>query len=65
VEETPIDEEERVTGFCLDDAQLGELVRLGVLCETHFGPGRDIEWAVEKNVLYLLQCRSITVGAPT
>jgi len=63
VEETQIDDEERISGFCLDDAQLGELVRLGVLCEKHFGPGRDIEWAIEKGVLYLLQCRSITVGA--
>lgn len=64
VEETPIEDEARVSGFCLDDAQLGELVHLGVLCEKRFGPGRDIEWAVEKGVLYLLQCRSITAGAP-
>jgi pyruvate,water dikinase len=64
VEETPIEDEERISGFCVEDAMLGELARLGVLCEKHFGPGRDIEWAIEKGVLYLLQCRSITVGAP-
>ena len=64
VQETPIDDEERISGFCLDNAQLGELARLGVLCERRFGPGRDIEWGIEKGVLYLLQCRSITVGAP-
>jgi pyruvate,water dikinase len=64
VEETPIDDEERVSGFCVDDGKLGELVRLGVLCEKRFGPGRDIEWAIEKDALYLLQCRSITVGTP-
>ena len=63
VEEAPIEEEERVSGYCLDDAQLAQLVGLGALCERHFGPGRDIEWAIEKDVLYLLQCRSITVGA--
>ena len=40
------------------------LVRLGVLCEQHFGPGRDIEWGIEKNILYLLQCRTITTGMP-
>jgi len=64
VEETYIQDEMRVSGFCLDDAELGGLVCLGVLCERHFGPGRDIEWAIENGVLYLLQCRSITVGAP-
>jgi len=64
VEETPIDDEERVSGFCLDDAQIAALARLGVQCEKHFGAGRDIEWAIEEGVLYLLQCRSITVGAP-
>jgi pyruvate,water dikinase len=64
VEETPIDDPEKVGGFCVNDAQLGELVRLGVLCEKHFGPGRDIEWGIEKNVLYLLQCRTITTGMP-
>lgn len=62
VEETPIDDEARISGFCVDDAKLGELVRLGLACERHFGPGRDIEWAIEDGVLYLLQCRSITTG---
>jgi len=63
VEEAPIDDPERIEGFCLGDAELGALARLAVLCEKHFGPGRDIEWGMEKGVLYLLQCRSITVGA--
>ena len=64
VEETPVDDPAKVNGFCVSDAQLGELVRLGVLCERQFGPGRDIEWGIEKNILYLLQCRAITTGMP-
>jgi pyruvate,water dikinase len=64
VEETPIDDPERVSGFCVSDAQLDDLVRLGVLCERHFGAGRDIEWGIESGILYLLQCRTITTGTP-
>ena len=64
VEESAIDDPEKINGYCVDDAQLAGLVRLGVLCEKHFGPGRDIEWGIEKNVLYLLQCRTITTGMP-
>ena len=62
IEESEIDDHERINGYCLSDAQLSELVQLGMRCEQHFGPGRDIEWGIEKSVLYLLQCRSITAG---
>ena len=65
VEECEIDDPEKISGFCVDDAQLDALVKLGLLCEQHFGPGRDIEWGIEKNILYLLQCRSITTGLAT
>jgi pyruvate,water dikinase len=65
VEEAPIESEEMIHGFCLDDDQLAALVALGKLCEKCFGPGRDIEWGIEKNVLYLLQCRTITTGFAT
>ncbi|MEO8306276.1 MAG: PEP/pyruvate-binding domain-containing protein [Betaproteobacteria bacterium] len=64
IAETPIDDPQKITGFCVSDAQVGELVRLGALCEQHFGPGRDIEWGIERGVLYLLQCRAITTGIP-
>jgi pyruvate,water dikinase len=60
IEEMHVDDPERINGFCLDDAQLRSLVALGVLCEERFGAGRDIEWAIDKDVLYLLQCRAIT-----
>lgn len=64
VEECEIDDPEKISGFCVDDAQLAALVKLGLRCVQHFGPGRDIEWGIEKNILYLLQCRAITTGAP-
>ena len=63
VEETTIDDPQRVSGYCLDDAQLAALVALGARCERHYGPGRDVEWGVQDGVVYLLQCRSITVTA--
>jgi pyruvate,water dikinase len=62
IEETAIEEPERIHGFCLDEGQLAQLVHLAQACEKHFGPGRDIEWGIEKGVLYLLQCRSITTA---
>lgn len=63
VEECEINDAEKINGFCVDDAQLAALAQLGVRCEKYFGPGRDIEWGIEKNILYLLQCRSITTGS--
>jgi pyruvate, water dikinase len=62
VEETPIDDPERIHGYCLRDSQLSQLVALAHACERHFGPGRDIEWGIAKDTLYLLQCRSITTA---
>ncbi len=64
VEECEIEDPAKVSGFCVDDAQLQALVRLGMLCEQHFGTGRDIEWGIEHGILYLLQCRTITTGNP-
>lgn len=64
VEECVIDDPAKVSGYCVDDAQLAALVRLGLLCEQHFGTGRDIEWGIERGILYLLQCRTITTGNP-
>ncbi|HUO57329.1 MAG TPA: PEP/pyruvate-binding domain-containing protein [bacterium] len=61
-EEAPQEDPEKVEGFCLEDVQLAQMVQLANLCEKHFGPGRDIEWGYENGTLYLLQCRSITVG---
>ena len=62
IEETPIQDPQKIHGFCVDDSQLAQLVGLARLCERHFGPGRDIEWGIENDILYLLQCRSITTA---
>lgn len=60
VEQVPITDSLKLESFCLNEAQLQQLVVLANQCEDLFGPGRDIEWAIAKNVLYLLQCRAIT-----
>lgn len=51
-----------VESFCLDDAHLAALGQLASRCEELYGPGRDIEWAVDGGDLYLLQCRAITTS---
>ena len=52
----------QVSQPCLDDAQLKALCALALQCEKVYGPRRDIEWALQDGVLYLLQCRAITTG---
>jgi pyruvate,water dikinase len=52
----------KVTQLCLDDAQVAELSALALQCEKVYGPRRDIEWAIQDGVLYLLQCRAVTTG---
>lgn len=56
-EEVPAAEAERL---CLSDADLTALCELATLCEEVYGPGRDIEWAIADDTLYLLQCRAVT-----
>ena len=51
---------ELVEQLCLDDEQLDGLARLAELCESVYGPARDIEWAIADGDLYLLQCRAVT-----
>ncbi len=53
-------EEELVGQLCLDDARLDQLHRLAARCEQVYGTGRDIEWALSGDELYLLQCRAVT-----
>ena len=48
--------------LCLGDDQLAQLGRLADRCDQVYGPRRDIEWAIERGTLYLLQCRAITTG---
>jgi pyruvate,water dikinase len=49
-----------VTASCLTDDMLSRLHDLARRCESFFGAGLDIEWAFARNVLYLLQCRTMT-----
>ena len=55
---------ELVERLCLDDRQLAELNRLADRCEQVYGRGRDIEWAIADDTLYLLQCRAVTRAGP-
>ena len=52
----------QVNQICLDDIQLASLGELALRCEKVYGPRRDIEWAFQRETLYLLQCRAITTG---
>ncbi|MDD2921617.1 MAG: PEP/pyruvate-binding domain-containing protein, partial [Anaerolineales bacterium] len=51
----------------LDDSALRRLFSLGEQVEKYYGAPQDIEWAIAKNQLYLLQTRpvtSLTVNTP-
>jgi pyruvate,water dikinase len=49
----------------LDDLQIGDLVSLGKRIESHFGSPQDIEWAISKGKIYILQSRPITTVSGT
>ncbi|MBN1930690.1 MAG: hypothetical protein JW786_03680 [Desulfobacterales bacterium] len=46
--------------YGLNENQLQTLFLIGRELEQKFGKGLDIEWAIEKSILYLLQMRPIT-----
>jgi len=53
---------------CLEEAELSELVRLGLRIEGHYGCPQDIEWALAPDVrgverLFVLQSRPETIWA--
>lgn len=52
--------EDKQNQSALTDNQIKELVQLGVKIEKHYGVPQDIEWALEKDKLYILQSRPIT-----
>ncbi|XP_048489521.1 uncharacterized phosphotransferase YvkC [Plutella xylostella] len=45
---------------CITDEQILQLAKMGVTQEELWGAPRDIEWAVTKDAIYLLQARPIT-----
>lgn len=55
---------ERSTISCLDEKQVKRLAKLARKVETEFGKPQDIEWAISKNKIYLLQSRPITALPP-
>lgn len=46
----------------LDEIHLKQLFNIGTKLEKHFGQGIDMEWAIEKGKVYILQARPITTG---
>lgn len=55
--------DERSIAWSLDKKQIKRLAKLGRKVEAEFGCPQDIEWAVCKKKIYLLQSRPITVLA--
>ncbi len=54
-----IDEEEEKLQV-LSDREIVELARIGKKIEEHYSAPQDIEWAVEKGQIYIVQSRGIT-----
>ncbi|WP_456418620.1 PEP/pyruvate-binding domain-containing protein, partial [Methanocaldococcus infernus] len=44
----------------LTDDEIKELAKVGIRIEKHYKRPMDIEWAIEKNKIYMLQARPIT-----
>ena len=55
----PIDMQEQ---FALTEEQVLELFRIGQKVQAHYGAPQDIEWALDKGRLLLLQTRPITTS---
>ncbi len=53
----PKDKQERQV---LNEKQIKELARLGKKLEDHYGKPQDVEWAVEKEEVYIVQTRAVT-----
>jgi phosphohistidine swiveling domain-containing protein len=47
----------------ITDSQITGLVSLGSRIESHFGSPQDIEWAISKGRIYVLQSRPITTAS--
>lgn len=44
----------------IDEKQIRDLARLGTKLEEHYGKPQDIEWAMERNQIYIVQTRAVT-----
>ena len=52
--------EEKRTARALNDTEIAALVSAALKIEKHYGMPMDIEWAIQKNKIYILQARAIT-----
>ena len=52
--------EAKRTARALNDTEIAGLVKAGLKIEKHYGMPMDIEWAIQKNEIYILQARAIT-----
>jgi len=48
----------------LDDKEIKEIARLGKKIEEHYGMPQDIEWAIEKDKIMIVQSRAVTTFKP-
>ncbi len=53
-------DEEKAKARVLDDKEIEELVKLGEIIEDHYGTPQDVEWAIERGKVYIVQSRPIT-----
>ncbi|MDP9280955.1 MAG: PEP-utilizing enzyme [Chloroflexota bacterium] len=51
-------------GDILDDARLREIAAMGARIEAHYGKPQDIEWAIDREKLWIVQSRDITTLYP-
>ncbi|MBU0470548.1 MAG: phosphoenolpyruvate synthase [Nanoarchaeota archaeon] len=49
----------------IPDTHIKELARLGKKIEEHYGKPQDIEWAIEKNDVFIVQSRAVTTFKKT
>ncbi len=52
--------EEKQTERKLSETKALKLAELCIQIENHYGVPQDIEWAIEKDVIYILQSRPVT-----
>ena len=57
--EEPVSKAKRIAR-ALNDTEIAGLVKAGLKIEKHYGMPMDIEWAIKKNEIYILQARAIT-----
>jgi len=53
-------DEKKANERVLSDEEIEELVKFGEVIEEHYGHPQDVEWAIEKGKVYILQSRPVT-----